>query len=80
VIQEYDRFISYIIQTDLQGVCEMKPIVNGGEIMKALQAKNGPWMSNALDMVFKWQLLHPEITEKEKALEYLLDRKDELGL
>ncbi|RLM00555.1 hypothetical protein CFD26_107611 [Aspergillus turcosus] len=50
VIQEYDRFISYIIQNDLQGVCEMKPIVNGGEIMKALEAKNGPWMSNALDM------------------------------
>ncbi|KAF7118140.1 hypothetical protein CNMCM5793_007533 [Aspergillus hiratsukae] len=50
VIQEYDGFISYIIQNDLQGVCEMKPIVNGGEIMKALEAKNGPWMSNALDM------------------------------
>ncbi|EAW19237.1 tRNA adenylyltransferase [Aspergillus fischeri NRRL 181] len=80
VIQEYDRFISYIIQNDLQGVCEMKPIVNGGDIMKALEAKNGPWMSKALDMVFKWQLLHPEITEKEKALKYLIDRKDELGL
>jgi hypothetical protein len=37
-------------------------------------------MSRALDMVFKWQLLHPEITEKEKALKYLIDRKDELGL
>jgi tRNA nucleotidyltransferase/poly(A) polymerase len=80
VIQEYDKFISYIIQNDLQGVCEMKPIVNGAEIMKALEAKHGPWMSRALDMVFKWQLLHPEITEKEKALKYLIDRKDELGL
>ncbi|GFF58158.1 hypothetical protein IFM51744_09456 [Aspergillus udagawae] len=80
VIQEYDRFISYIIQNDLQDVCEMKPIVNGGDIMKALEAKNGPWMSIALDMVFKWQLLHPEITEKEKALKYLIDRKDELEL
>ncbi|KAH1510397.1 hypothetical protein KXV95_004140 [Aspergillus fumigatus] len=50
VIQEYDRFISYIIQNNLQGVCEMKPIVNGAEIMKALEAKNGPWMSRALDM------------------------------
>ncbi|KAH3205719.1 hypothetical protein KXV92_008144 [Aspergillus fumigatus] len=50
VIQEYDRFILYIIQNNLQGVCEMKPIVNGAEIMKALEAKNGPWMSRALDM------------------------------
>jgi hypothetical protein len=58
----------------------MKPIVNGAEIMKALEAKHGPWMSRALDMVVKWQLLHPEITEKEKALKYLIDRKDELGL
>ncbi|EAW14519.1 tRNA adenylyltransferase [Aspergillus clavatus NRRL 1] len=80
VAQEYDQLISYIVKNDLQDVCEMKPMVNGAEVMKAMGAKNGPWLSKALDLVIKWQLLHPEITEKEKALEYVLSRKDEFGL
>lgn len=80
MVQGYDRFLSYVVQNDLEGVCEIKPVVNGSEISRALGAKTGPWMSKALDMVIKWQLLHPEITEKEEALQALLDRKAELGL
>lgn len=78
MIREYDQFLSYISRQDLLGVCELKPIVNGGEIMASLGATKGPWMSKALDMVTKWQLLHPEISDKEKALEMLQERKSEL--
>ncbi|GAD93586.1 poly(A) polymerase [Paecilomyces variotii No. 5] len=78
VIREYDEFLSYISSKDLLGVCELKPIVNGGEILAGLDAEKGPWMSQAVDMVIKWQLLHPEISEKEKALEMLQERKSEL--
>lgn len=80
MIQEYDAFLAYIAKHDLEGVCEMKPIVNGGEIMKALKASNGPWMSKATSLVVKWQLLHPEITDKEKALEAVSESREELGL
>jgi tRNA nucleotidyltransferase/poly(A) polymerase len=80
VIQEYDRFLTYIIDKDLENVTDMKPIVNGGEIMQHLGVPKGPWMSKALDMVMKWQLLHPEITAKEKVLEELSNRREELGL
>ncbi|KAI9930434.1 CCA tRNA nucleotidyltransferase, mitochondrial [Aspergillus wentii] len=80
VIQDYDSFLSYIITNNLEGVCEMRPIVNGDEIMQTLGARKGPWMGKALDMVVKWQLLHPEITEKEKALEEVSNRREELGL
>ncbi|KAJ9354377.1 hypothetical protein DTO027B9_4720 [Paecilomyces variotii] len=78
VIREYDQFLSYISSKDLLGACELKPIVNGGEIMAGLGATKGPWMSKALEMVIKWQLLHPEISDKEKALEMLQERKSEL--
>ncbi|GKZ32041.1 CCA tRNA nucleotidyltransferase, mitochondrial [Aspergillus brasiliensis] len=80
VMQSYDRFLSYIKEQDLQDVFELKPLANGGEIVKALGCKTGPWMSKALDMSIKWQLLHPEITDKEKVLEELSRRKEELGI
>lgn len=48
--------------------------------MRALKAKGGPWTGKAMETVIKWQLLHPEITEKEKALAEVLNRREEFGL
>lgn len=79
MIREYDQFLAYIVEQDLEGVCELKPIVNGGEIMKSLGAKNGPWMSKATTIVLEWQLLNPD-TSQETALEQLAGRRAELGL
>ncbi|KAL2829177.1 hypothetical protein BDW59DRAFT_170588 [Aspergillus cavernicola] len=76
VVQSYDRFLSYIVEQDLKSVCEVKPILNGGELMKALGATNGPWLSKALELVMQWQLLHPEIEDKQKALEDLEQLRD----
>lgn len=80
VIQTYDAFLSYITKNGLEGACEMRTIVSGGEIIRALGAKPGPWMGEAMDQVIKWQLLHPEITEKKKALQEVIEKKAELGL
>ncbi|KAJ5250034.1 hypothetical protein N7489_000444 [Penicillium chrysogenum] len=78
VAGEYDQFLAYIVENDLEGVCELKPIVNGDEIMKSLGAKKGPWMSKAVNMALEWQLLHPDSTDKEKALEEIARRRAEL--
>ncbi|CAI7575158.1 unnamed protein product [Penicillium crustosum] len=78
VAREYDQFLAYIVEKDLEGVCELKPIVNGDEIMKSLGAKKGPWMSKAVNMAMEWQLLHPDSTDKEKALEEIAGRRAEL--
>ncbi|KAL4871129.1 hypothetical protein BDV12DRAFT_194775 [Aspergillus spectabilis] len=80
VVKSYNQFLSYIVEQGLEGVCELKPIVNGGEVMKALGVKMGPWMSKALDVVMQWQLLNPEIQDKQKALEYLEGKRAELGV
>lgn len=80
VAQEYDRFLAYIVEKDLDSVCELKPIVNGAEIMQHLEAKKGPWMSKATSLVVEWQLLHPEITDKTAVLEEISGRRAELGL
>ncbi|KAL2011289.1 hypothetical protein VTN00DRAFT_4007 [Thermoascus crustaceus] len=80
VIHDYDKFLSYIKDQGLLEAYELKPIVNGDEIMKALGLSKGPWMAKALDIVIRWQLQHPEISEKEKALEELKSRRDELEI
>ncbi|OJJ51248.1 hypothetical protein ASPZODRAFT_55687 [Penicilliopsis zonata CBS 506.65] len=72
VVGQYDKFLSYIVENNLEDVCDMKPIVNGGEILEALQGRKGPWMARAQDMVVHWQLLHPEITDKKQALDELI--------
>lgn len=77
--QEYDRFLAYIVEKDLENVCELKPIVNGAEIMKSLGAEKGPWMSKAMTMALEWQLLHRE-GDKTAALKAISGRRAELGL
>lgn len=77
--REYDQFREYLVDHGLESVCELKPIINGQEIMKGLGARNGPWMSKATTMVVEYQLLHPE-SGKEAALEEIGRRRAELGL
>lgn len=80
VVQSYDKFLSYIVEQGLQDVCELKPIINGGEVMSAIPAKKGPWVSKALELAIQWQLLHPDIQDKQKALEYLESKRGEIGV
>ncbi|OKL57816.1 hypothetical protein UA08_06968 [Talaromyces atroroseus] len=80
VIREYDVFLSYLEREELLEVTELKPIANGNEVSAALGVRGGKWMSTALEMLIKWQLLHPEIAEKDQALEELKDRRAELGV
>ncbi|CDM31236.1 Poly A polymerase, head domain [Penicillium roqueforti FM164] len=77
VAREYDQFLAYIVENDLEGVCDLKPIVNGDEIMKSLGSKKGPWMSKAVSMALEWQLLHPDIIDKETVLEEIAGRRAE---
>ncbi|PLB51208.1 tRNA nucleotidyltransferase/poly(A) polymerase [Aspergillus steynii IBT 23096] len=79
VVQDYDKFLTYVVDHNLQDIHDLKPIVHGGEIMQRLGGKKGPWLARALEMVLEWQLLHPECTDKEKALEVVCARKEELG-
>lgn len=80
VIREYGEFLAYIEQENLTDVDTLRPLANGKEVAAALEAKPGPWMSNAMEMAIQFQLLHPECTEKEEVLEELRRRRSELGV
>jgi hypothetical protein len=51
VIDEYDKFLSYVEKENLLDVTELKPIINGNELSEHLGARPGKWMSTALDML-----------------------------
>ncbi|KAL3496261.1 hypothetical protein BJX62DRAFT_222241 [Aspergillus germanicus] len=80
VLQSYDQFLLYVFEQGLDSAFELKPIVNGDEVKKFLNAKSGRWLSTALDFVIQWQLLHPESQDKQQALEELSRRREELEL
>ncbi|PYI33991.1 ATP :tRNA-specific tRNA nucleotidyltransferase [Aspergillus indologenus CBS 114.80] len=68
VVEEYARFIAYIREQNLQDVYDLKPLVNGDQVMKTMGGKKGPWLAKALQMVVEWQLVHPESTDQEEVL------------
>lgn len=80
VFQEFDAFLSYLEKEDLLEVTELRPIANGKEVSAAFELPNGRWLASALEMLIRWQLLHPHNTDKDQALEVLKSRRAELGI
>lgn len=54
--------------------------MTGDKLSKALDAKPGPWMSKALEMVIAWQLANPGEQDPEAAISEVKGRKKDLGL
>ncbi|KAF7306511.1 tRNA nucleotidyltransferase [Mycena indigotica] len=63
LIELYNTFASRIEELKLEDVGELKHIITGNDVFKALGAtKQGPWTGKALAKVLEWQLDHPNGT------------------
>ena len=62
---------------DLLNVHEMKPIVDGKQVSKALNVKSGPWMKKALDIAMAWQLRNPDESSPKGCIDEIIQRKKE---
>lgn len=69
-IDSYGQFFALVDHHNLGEAWALKPILNGGEIQKALKRKPGPWMSKLMDEIIGLQLENPDIT-KEDVYKYL---------
>lgn len=76
----YATWLSDLQSLDLLDADQVKPMVHGNQLTKALGAKSGPWMSKALDITMEWQLRNPEETDPAGAIAEVVERKRELGL
>ena len=54
--------------------------MQGDQLSKALDAKRGPWVTVALDMVMRWQLRNPGAMDSQDATDEVMRRKEELNL
>ncbi|WJX20492.1 CCA tRNA nucleotidyltransferase [Trifolium repens] len=59
-----------ITKLGLEKVWEIKPLINGKDIMNVLQLKGGPLVKEWLDKTMAWQLAYPSGTAEE-CLEWL---------
>lgn len=76
-LSQYSALVSEIEEQKVDDAWNIKPLVNGKEIMGALQAKPGKWLATLLNDVVVWQFTNPEGTKKQ-CLEYVVERKKEL--
>ncbi|RHN81582.1 putative CCA tRNA nucleotidyltransferase [Medicago truncatula] len=59
-----------IMKLGLEKVWDVKPLINGKDVMKVLQLKGGPLVKEWLDKTMAWQLANPSGTSK-KCIEWL---------
>ncbi|KAL3658164.1 hypothetical protein V7S43_016794 [Phytophthora oleae] len=65
VLARYDTFRSQVRDSGLDAVWELKPLLNGNDLVKQLGVKPGPKMKEMLDRILAWQLENPEKTRDE---------------
>ncbi|KAL8938084.1 MAG: hypothetical protein Q9216_004082 [Gyalolechia sp. 2 TL-2023] len=80
VLEGYARWLSDLKDMDLLEAYQLKPLVTGDKLAKALDTKAGPWTSRALEMVMAWQLENPNEQDSKAAVSEIINRKKELGL
>ncbi|CBJ26899.1 conserved unknown protein [Ectocarpus siliculosus] len=74
VIAAYMSMAREIESMGLEGVWDLKPMFNGGEVKKILpEIPRGPVFSKVMDDQIKWMIANPEGT-KEEGLEYIKAR------
>ena len=76
----YAQWLSYLDEQGLLDADQIKPLVDGKQVTKALGVKPGPWMQKALGIAMEWQLRNPDQTDPAGAIAEIKERKHELGI
>lgn len=68
--KNYASFHDYVYGEQLEGCHDLRPLINGKEMVKLLNMKGGPWLGKINDRAILWQLDNPQGT-REALLEHL---------
>ena len=74
IIRNYESWLAFLKDLGLLDAHEMRPILNGNDVMEAVGRSSGPWLSEALDAVIRWQLRNPESTDADGARAEIIDK------
>ncbi|KAF8061010.1 hypothetical protein FPV67DRAFT_1423258 [Lyophyllum atratum] len=77
IVNTYNVFMARVEELSLPDAVDAKPLLNGGEVVKALgAAKPGAWTGKVMNQLLEWQLGNPEGT-KETCKAWLVDEHRE---
>lgn len=76
MIEEYASWLSQLRDLDLLSVHQMKPLVNGEQLIAILgnKIRRGPWIGEALDEMMKYQLRNPHETSPVSIIQKIMSR------
>ena len=80
VLEGYCSWLLGLSSLKLLDVYQLKPIVDGKDLMSAFNTKGGKWVSAALDCVIEWQLRNPSQTDAASAIAEVKERREELNI
>ncbi|OAA56015.1 tRNA nucleotidyltransferase [Cordyceps fumosorosea ARSEF 2679] len=79
-VAEWQKFLDHLVEMDVMDAPQLKRLVDGRELAKALGVKPGKWTGQALDVCVAWQLRNPDETDPAPAIEEVKQRRKELGI
>ena len=63
--EKYKKIIEYIKKEKMENIENVKPLLDGKEIIKILNIKDGKKIKNFLDLILKEQINNPNITKDD---------------
>lgn len=72
--------MDHLVELDVVDAPNIKRLVDGRALSKALGIKPGKWTGKALDVCMEWQLRNPNETDIAGAVEEVRKKKDELEI
>lgn len=79
-LQGWDKFLKHLAELDVYDAPNLKRLIDGRALAKALGIPPGTWMGKALEICTAWQLRNPGETDPEGAIQAVRDKADELGI
>lgn len=74
------EFLDHLDELHVTNAPSMKPLVDGGMLVKTLGVKPGRWLGKALDACLVWQFQNPGVEDPEELIREVDRRRSELEI
>ena len=74
VLGEYGGLVTFIRELGLLEAHQMKPAIDGRRLIEEVGRKPGPWMTEAVKALIRWQFGNPDAKDPAKGIEEVVSR------
>lgn len=74
------EFLHHLDELDVTNAPSVRPLVDGGMLVKSLGVKPGKWLGNALDVCLAWQFQNPGVEDPEEVIKEVDRQRAELEI